>query len=412
MLGLACTVWAATVSSSPAQTFSVLATFNAADGNSPMGSLVQGLDGNLYGTSNQGGASPCSFCGTVFRITPDGTLTTLHSFAGADGAFPGGGLVQAPGGNFYGTTESGGSNGAGTVFEITPSGTLTTLYSFSGADGSHPVAALLLSRGGNLYGTTERGGTSTKCSGGCGTVFKIAPGGPLTALHSFTATDGSHPVAALVEAEDGYLYGGTVSGGAKNDGTIFKITPKGTLTTVHSFVKTDGAGLYAALVQASDGYLYGATANGGTNNYGTVFKITPGGTLTTLYNFDWTDGGGPDGLVQATDGNFYGTASGGGAIGYGTIFEITPSGTLTTLHSLAFTDGAYPYAALLQATDGNFYGTGLHGGNANCALQIGCGTVFSLSVGLEKDLGQTPAHASAGRFNIQVGGERRSHVIN
>jgi len=409
-----------------AQTFSTVHSFDGTDGASPLwAALVQGTDGNLYGTTGGGGASGG---GTVFKITLSGTLTTLYSFCSTapcpDGESPYAGLVQAANGNFYGTANGGGANnsdscisgnliGCGTVFSITSGGTLTTLYSFCSqngcADGAYPDAVLVQATDGNLYGTTY-GGANDTCAflgatTGCGTVFKIAPGGGLTTLYSFCfqsgCADGGNPVAGLVQATDGNFYGTTGYGGASDTcafsgftsgcGTIFKITQEGTLTTLHSFDSTDGSSPQGGLVQGTDENFYGTTSAGGTNNScpsgcGTIFKITPAGALTTLHSFDGTDGAGPRaGLIQATDGNFYGTTAGGGANGQGTIFKITPGGTLTTLYSFCSQsgcmDGSGPEAALVQA-NGNFYGTTLFGGAFRGAACSSCGTVFSLSVGL------------------------------
>src|SRR5580692_3902993 len=207
---------------------------------------------------------------------------------------------------------------------------------------------------------------------GSGTVFKITPSGILTTLYSFGSQggDGASPVAGLVQATNGALYGTTGHGGSNGDyGTIFKITPDGKLTTLYSFCSqakcAAGTQPAAGLIQATNGDLYGTTAAGGANgDYGTVFKITPGGKLTTLHSFcsqgappNCTDGWAPDaGLIQATDGDFYGTTySGGGADNGGTIFKITASGRLTTLYGFCSqsecTDGANPYGGLVQATD-------------------------------------------------------------
>ncbi len=223
---------------------------------------------------------------------------------------------------------------------------LTTLHAFAGYpnDGSAPSAGLVQATDGNFYGTTYAGGTSGNCQGGCGTVFRITPGGTLTTLHSFDCYDGASPTAALVQGTDGNFYGTTYGGGANQYyGTVFKITPSGTLTSLYSFCAqancTDGSMPYAGLVQGTDGNFYGTTLEGGANSgcslgsgtCGTVFKITPGGTLTTLHSFcaqsGCADGGNPyAGLVQASDGNFYGTTFERGANGYGTVFKITPSG--------------------------------------------------------------------------------------
>jgi uncharacterized repeat protein (TIGR03803 family) len=282
----------------------------------------------------------------------------------------------------YGVTLTGGANNAGTVFRFTPNGGLTTLHSFSGADGAGPTGTLIQASDGNFYGTTQIGGSL-----GEGTVFKITPSGKLTTLHNFTdGADGGAPVAGLIQATDGNLYGTTWGDAYQNlnVGTVFKITLSGKLTTLHSFETTDGANPQGGLVQAADGDFYGATEEGGTDNYGTIFKMTPKGKLTTLHSFS----GGTDGdtpvctLVQATDGNFYGTASYDGKYpNFGTVFKITPTGKLTTLHNFDSKHGSYPYAGLAQATSGEFYGATFAGGSSS-ACEFGCGTVFSLSMGL------------------------------
>jgi len=368
-----------TAIASPAQIFTTLYSFDFTDGYQPRASLVQGTDGNLYGTALFGGGNGSCLhnCGTVFKITPSGTLTTLHSFGGIDGAYPYAGLVQATDGNLYGTTSFEGGGSYGTVFKITPSGALTTLHTFSGADGTDPYATLIQATDGNLYGTTS-------CDNSCapfnrGTVFKIAPEYPytLTTLHSFDGFDGALPYAGLVQAADGNFYGTTNEGGASGVGTVFKITPTGTLSTLHSFSfnRTDGSYPSAGLVQATDGNLYGTTYSGGTNGRGAIFRITFAGALAILHSFDGAEGSNPyAGLIQASDGNFYGTTQYGGANGAGTVFKITPSGTLTTLHSFDGSDGANPDGGLIQAADGNFYGTAVGGG------AYGYGTVFRLAL--------------------------------
>lgn len=381
----------AAVASSATTTFTTLLSFDNTNGANPQfGSLVQGFDGNFYGTTYEGGANGY---GTVFKITSTGTLTALHSFASTDGAYPYAGVVQGIDGNFYGTTYGGGANGDGTVFKITPTGTLTTLHSFAGTDGEYPVAGLVQASNGNFYGTTYGGGANEY-----GTVFEITPGGTLTMLHSFTSASDS-PQAGLILATDGTFYGTTSGANGTGYGTVFQITGSGTLTTLHNFEYTDGAYPFAGLVQGADGNFYGTTAQGGTNGYGTVFQITPGGTLTTLHSFaEGIDGGSPfAGLVQATNGNLYGTTYKGGANGYGVVFQITTGGTLTTLHSFDATDGEYTGAGLEQATSGTFYGTTPDGG-AN-----GYGTIFSLSVGLGPFVETLPLAGKVGGAVIVLG---------
>ena len=311
-------------------------------------------------------------------VSPAQSFTTLSSFNGTNGSTPAASVVQGADGNFYGTTNQGGANNYGTIFKVTPAGTLTTLYSFTnGANGSDPQAALIQATDGNFYGITGNGGADNG-----GTIFKITPGGALTTLHSFSGPDGYVPAAGLIQGTDGNFYGTTYSGGAHSSGTVFKITSGGTLTTMYSFTgAADGAAPEAVVIQATDGNFYGTTSAGGGVSgtaYGTVFKLTPGGALTTLYTFTGAGGQTPySGLIQATDGNFYGTTSGGGGHSAGTVFKITPGGTLTTVYS--FTnggDGSGPQAGLVEGADGNLYGTAQYGGANND------GTVFKLQLGL------------------------------
>ena len=424
-----------------AQTFTSLYSFCAQtgcpDGYGPFAGLVQGTDGNLYGDTQLGPiAGICNGfgCGTVFNISTSGELTTLLD-RGSGNGYSLAPLILGTDGNFYGTTYANGSTGVGccgTVFQITPTDGLTTLHSFciqTGCpDGEYPYAGLIQASDGNFYGTTVNGGGASND----GTVFKITPAGTLTTLYSFCAQtgcpDGAIPYGGLVQGADGNFYGTTSGGGAGGEnGTVFKITPAGTLTTLYAFCLQggpdyidcpDGAGPVGSLVQGSDGSFYGTTQGGGANceadfgaGCGTVFKITPAGTLTTLYSFcsqgsypNCGDGyypyAGP--LIQATDGNLYGTTRLGGGQGTGvcsggcgTVFEITTGGTLTNLHSFDGTDGSFVEAGLVQDTDGSFYGTTGGGGNFSGSNCSGCGTVFSLSVGLGPFVTTVPTSGSA-----------------
>jgi uncharacterized repeat protein (TIGR03803 family) len=392
---------ATTTIACPAQTFTTLVNFDFSNGGQPfLTSLVQGTDGNLYGTTPVGGSN--GPFGTVFRITPEGDLTTLHSFDGSptEGAFSTAGLVLTPDGNFYGTTEEGGAANAGTVFKIMPDGTLTTLHSFCAqpgcTDGYQPDGALVQGNNGSLYGTTQIGGANNH-----GEVFRITPSGKLTTLYNFCAltncADGGYPNTALVHTVNGNFYG-------TNSATVFKITPSGKLTTLHTFGGTDGTGVVVGLVQASDGNFYGTASAGGPNghNDGTVFKITPQGVLTTLYNFSGPDGISPEsGLVQATDGYLYGTTWLGGTHNSGTLFKISPAGQLTTLYNFCAqpgcTDGARPSGRLFQATNGNLYGTTWGGGTSDE------GTIFSLSVGLSPFVELLVTSGRAGTLVVILG---------
>jgi uncharacterized repeat protein (TIGR03803 family) len=353
-------VCAAFLQSAPAQTFTTVVTFTGSNGDQSWGVIVQGKDGNFYGTTRQGGDLTCAppyGCGTVFKMTPSGTLTVLHNFESTDGIHPEAGLVQGSDGNFYGTTVGGGTIACnsicGTLFKITPAGDLTTLYNFCSltncADGAQPESALVTGSDGNFYGTTTVGGDAS-CNPpyGCGTIFMITPTGSLITLHAFTGADGSIPDAPLMLAKDGNFYGTTFSHGANNvnGGTVYKMTPAGDMTTLYSFCAqsncTDGAAPSAGLVEGGDGSLYGTTSNGGNPDCappvgcGTVFKIsTAAGAISTLHIFctqaNCADGSNPfAGLVLCSDGNFYGTTTTGGNTGCnygcGTAFSITPAG--------------------------------------------------------------------------------------
>ncbi|MES2661052.1 MAG: choice-of-anchor tandem repeat GloVer-containing protein [Verrucomicrobiota bacterium] len=356
-------------------------------GSGPNSDLIQAADGNFYGTTPAGNGSGY---GTVFKLTPAGALTTLADFPGGGatniGGGPGAGLVQGRDGNFYGTS-GGGASHNGRIFRLTPAGVLTTLVEFTRDGGNTPSGGLVLGSDGNFYGTTERGGTSVFD----GTVFKMTPAGVLTTLVNFkgvfgSSNKGSNPVGGLVPGPDGSFYGVTSGGGSHGSGTVFKMTSTGALTTLVNFKYNDpagkGSGPTAGLVFGSDGNFYGTTYSGGMFDQGTVFRMTPAGVLTTLVHFT---GGGPVNkggkpwakLVEGIDGNFYGTTALGGASDNGTVFKMTPAGALTTL--VEFTDkgsinkGSYPAAGLVLGSDGNFRGTTLYGGAS------GKGTLFKMT---------------------------------
>ena len=378
------------------------------DGASPSAALVRGSDGYFYGTTSEGGGTNNS--GTVFKISTTGALTTLYEFTGGDDGANPNGLVQGSDGNFYGTTYYGGTNNidSGTVFKISTNGALTSLYSFTGGnDGGWPYAGLVQGSDGNFYGTTLHGDSSNNN----GTVFKISANGVLTTLYTFTGNEGAYPQGGLVQGTDGYFYGtaeyngyfiGPQGGFVGGGGSVFQISTNGVLNILYSFNGlNDGRNPQAGLVQGSDGFFYGTTAEGGTNDFlGTVFKISANGALTSLHSFTGgTDGAIPQaGLVQASDGYLYGTTEyngrsfGGsplgfpGYFGYGTVFKISTNGALTTLYAFGTLTngsggplvGANPTAALVQGSDGSFYGT-TFGYNQYVGVFTGYGTVFNIS---------------------------------
>ncbi|HUI85417.1 MAG TPA: choice-of-anchor tandem repeat GloVer-containing protein [Candidatus Binatia bacterium] len=367
---------AATAILSPAQTVSTLLSFDGYNGAEPLAALVEGPDGNFYGTTSQGGINGPFSDGTVFKVTPNGTLTTLHDFNGGDGSSPQIGLLHATDGNFYGTTSAGGASNYGTIFRITASGAFTLLYSFRGSTDGREPGPLIQASDGNFYGTAAGGGNDNcESTGGCGVIFKVTPQGNFSKIYQFqgSSNDGYNP-GWLVQGRDGNFYGMTSGGGGygcnAHCGSVFKVTTGGRFTTLHWFNFTDGSAPSGQLLQLSDGNFYGTTSVGGPYFRGTVFKITPSGTLTSLYSFchqyNCPDGATPfSGLMQATDGTLYGTTLGGGVYGCstcGTIFKITTNGSLTTLFSFNDTSTGGSPGGLLQASNGNFYGLASVGG--------------------------------------------------
>jgi len=284
--------------------------------------LTLGSDGNFYGACTAGGTFGY---GLLYKLTPTGTFTDLHEFnisgGGAGGPYTP--PIQANDGNFYGTTYRGGTSDIGTVYKMTPSGTLTILHSFTNTtgDGSTPYA-LVQGKDGNLYGSSYSGGT-----GGYGVIFKISLKGKLTSLHNFVSTDGAAPVAGMIQGTDGNFYGTTFQGGASNNGVVFKITASGKYTLLHNFVEaTDGSYSYTAMVRGTDGNFYGTT-----NKYlqltDAIYRVTLKGAFSIVHQFagiDSTLGTGlADALVQNTNGVFYGAtnASAPGSGGNGTVYH-------------------------------------------------------------------------------------------
>ena len=379
-------IWSVAVPAYGSITLTTVVSFSTTNGTHPSAALVMADDGSFYGTTEYGGTSGGTGFGTVFKVNPAGTLTTLASFKNSNGAYPTAGVVQGGDGNFYGTTSDGGTNGGfGTVFRITPAGTLTSLYSFDNINGANPYGGLTMDATGNFYGTTGYGGpyiNQDENGLGYGIVFKISTNGTFTTLYAFTgADDGYYPLTGLVLGNDGNFYGTTAEADTFGDpaygaGTVFRITPGGAFTSLASFNYSNGANPYAGLIQANDGNFYGTTYNGGAANAGTVFQMTPAGTLNTMVSFNNTNGANPQAaLVQGPDGNFYGTTEQGGTNDYGTIFQMTPDGTLNSLLSFNyFSNGADPTAGFVQSTNGTFYGTTYTGGNR------GYGAIFNLTV--------------------------------
>lgn len=346
-----------------------------AAGVNPLAPPVEGQDGNFYGTTFAGGSTASATFrghGTVFRMTPAGAVTSLHSFTGADGASPKTALIEARDGDFYGTTDAGGAFGVGTIFRITPAGVLTVLHSFARDNNRNFVSPgpLIEGRDGNFYGVVQLGGVYDE-----GYLYRLGRDGQLVHLHDFNRhVEGVWPTGPLTQASDGNFYGTTSLGTTAvnfSGGSVYRISPDGVFTTLDLFVsnatansRDTGNSPRAGIVEGRDGYFYGTTSSGGANNQGTVFLITASGIRNLLHSFTC----GVDGQDQleplrlGADGNFYGVTSSGATdptcsldAGAGTLFRITPAGVLSTLHIFIHDDGGGP-SALTPARDGSFYG--------------------------------------------------------
>lgn len=319
----------------PSHKETVLYSFKGgADGAVPMAGLTADHAGNFYGTTWDSNTCDGNSCGTVFKLAPDGTETVLHHFTGqangGDGDGPQGDLIIDSGGNLYGTTYTGGAEGNGAVFKVTPSGSETVLYSFQvGTDGAHPVAGLIAGGEGNLYGTTEAGGSYHN-----GTVFKLIPSSQNgiwteAVLYSFCSKpnckDGSAPLAGLIADAQGNLYGTTQQGGKDNAGTVFKLAPDGSETVLHTFCSgphcNGGSSPEAGLIADIAGNLYGTTnSSGPAGSCGTVFMLAPNNDEKVLHTF-YTNAPACSptaGLIIDTNGNLYGTSFGSP----GTVFRL------------------------------------------------------------------------------------------
>jgi uncharacterized repeat protein (TIGR03803 family) len=351
-------------------TFSTLVSFPASSKKSasaPFAPIIDG-SGNLYGISYYGGTFDG---GTVFKVTPSGKLSVLHSFPYR--TFPQGTPVRDSAGNLYGVTELGGAYDFGFIFKLSPSGKLTVLYNFpSGA--ILGVNSLLRDSAGNLYGYNESIAEN-------GSLFKLTPSGEYSTLYSFCSlsdcADGSFPVGSPIMKADGNLYGVTQNGGSLGYGTVFEVTPEGKETVLYSFMGgSDGANPSARLTQDAAGNLYGTTYNGGTSALGTVFKLTPADVESVLHSFcslsGCSDGIEPEGnVILDAAGNLYGVTSEGGINNNGVAFEITPSGEYTVIYYAAGAPGlGY---ALVMDKSGNLYGTTPDGGGPHN------GTVYKLT---------------------------------
>lgn len=340
-----------------------------------------------------GGSGSCPTPPAVTPVTQTQPVKTLYSFSvtnfnSVDGREPEDALVEAPDGNFYGVTRSGGfepgsvSDADGVVFRVSRDGAYTRMYSFyyrgAALHGTEPVGGLIMGADCNLYGTTRYGGPN---GSGSGTIFRMTLSGEITYVASFNNTNGRFPLEQLVQSADGNFYGTTFEGGAAYNqvsnyltGTVFKMTTGGALTTLVSFNGPNGGSPVGKLTQGSDGNFYGVTSKGGANGEGTIYKVSPTGQFTLLWSFvagrGTTSGIVPySGLVEANDGYLYGTAAAGGSNNEGVIYKISKSGQYSIVHSFYSPSVALgcncgisqPYAGLILGKDGNLY-TSTRGG--------------------------------------------------
>jgi uncharacterized repeat protein (TIGR03803 family) len=362
-----------------AAAFSVLHSFSGPEGETPAAPLVQGADGFFYGVAAHGGdftVLPPDGAGTVFRMDASGTVTTLHTFRGPEGAWPKS-LIQARDGFFYGTATYGGqpsiSNlnpGLGTIFRMDAAGAVTVLHVFpySVGGGSSEPGPIVQGADGALYGGAL-GAFGTSAVGGY--IYRFDPiTGDFRHLHDFVGTDGARPTGPLFQAADGFFYGTTNQGGLWNSGVIYKVDVLGHFVLLHSlspFYPGEGSEPKGGVIQASDGFFYGTTEHGGY--FGEIFRMDAAGNFTVLHRFDAyaSDGGSPvSGLIEGRDGFLYGTASIGGqpvtASRYGVVYRMDKAGTVTVLHTFTGPDGRTPWAALAQGADGGLYGSTVVGG--------------------------------------------------
>jgi uncharacterized repeat protein (TIGR03803 family) len=293
----------------------VLHNFSVTDGAGPQGGLTRGRDGNFYGTTYAGGARGT---GTIFKITPDGALTTLYSFNNADdGSYPLSSPVEGDDGYFYGVASYSYNQKRSVVYQISSSGAYRPLYRFDGKSGLLG-SSLIAGADGNLYGTTLQGAANHQY----GTVFRITRSGRFTTLYKFDNTHGALPYS-LIQGRDGHLYG-TTYGGGKRLGVVYRLTVQGRLTLLHSFTGADGANPVASVVQGSDGNLYGATKYGGSKRRGVLYRISPAGTnFKVLHHFDFVNGRSPVATpIQHTNGSFYGDTYQGGSRDSGVFYSL------------------------------------------------------------------------------------------
>ena len=344
----------------------------AQDGRSPAAGMIIDSAGDLYGTTQLGGTTGE---GVLYKLDAGGQETVLYSLGGGGGgALPDAGVIRDSAGNLYGTTNAGGANNGGVVYKLDSAGQETVLYSFlGGTERANPFAGVIGDSDGNLYGTTYYGGPANM-----GTVYKLDAAGKETVLHTFAGgTDGGYPLAGLIRDSAGNLYGTT------SEGTVYKLDASGNFSVLYGFTSgADGGRPYAGVILDSAGNLYGTTYDGGVGEWGTVFRLDTSGNLTALYSFTGADDGGlPEaGVIRDSAGNLYGTTTYGGTANAGVVYKLDPAGNETVLYSFTCADdGCAPTAGVIMDPAGNLYGTTLFGGRYGNGHN-GSGVVFKLEL--------------------------------
>jgi uncharacterized repeat protein (TIGR03803 family) len=352
-----------------------LLSFNSANGANLQGGLIVDANGDLFGTTEEGGSNSD---GTVFELVNNNgayTLNTLVNFTGSNGANPvKAGVIADANGDLFGTTQQGGSNNDGTIFELVNNNgtyTLNTLVNFTGNNGSWPSAGLIADANGDLFGTTQTGGTNNN-----GTLFELVNNNGTYALNTlvnFAGSNGIHPWADLIADANGDLFGTTFQGGSDNAGTVFElVNNKGTYTldTLVNFNISTEYWPFAGLIVDANGDLFGTTSAGGSNGGGTVFELVNNNgtyTLNTLVNFTGSNGATPKGsLIADANGDLFGTTEEGGSNNDGTVFELVNNNgtyTLNTLLNFTGNNGALPVAGLIADANGDLFGTTQQGGS-------------------------------------------------
>jgi uncharacterized repeat protein (TIGR03803 family) len=294
---------------STSRVLTVLHQFGGADGAWPIGGLTLGRNGRFYGSTAIGGANSN---GTIFEMTPDGIVKTLYAFTGGAGSPPPA-PIQSLYGDFYGTTSI-----PSTVYKIDSSGDFTLLHALPPTEGEWPYAPLVQATNYWLYGTTFDAGHNEY-----GTIFRFNSSGDFEVLFNFDVPYGRDPQAGLIQANDGNFYGVTLWGGAHDLGVVFKMSPSNQFTVLHSFTGgSDGSHPGVGLVEATDGYLYGGTAQGGAYGAGVLFRISMSGEFAVVHDFQASTGAGPVALIQHTNGFLYGDTNNGGSNGQGVFFRV------------------------------------------------------------------------------------------